>query len=359
VLATLGKGVAGKIFLTLLVIGLFCYAFFALMFSIFDFDRLGHHGAFPVLARFGRLFSAGFYGFIGIAGVQVLSNIRRGNTSTALGNSLFSTPAGQGVLVFLGIVFLVVCIVYISYIIKPAKFRRELASERLPPFWFNVFVTIARIGAIGRVLFYGAFGVVLIEAVANNRGAQVNGRTSILGLEGVLQKIANASHALLFIVGAFLFVYALWAFVLALFRRIPAHYSEEEALAAVGMRYRVRKANKELPTEIETGKATELPSMRTTYPAAGADPLDAYITGPISSSSAIVHSPSLSGRSYAEQSGAVGKDFHETEYIGHVSPLTSITSSGQMVPPAVDQLRKSANVKRRTSLASSQGDPRE
>lgn len=60
--------------------GLFCYCLFAIFYSIFDFDQIGHKGAGTKLKRFGRLFSAGFYGFIGVAGIQILLNVRQGSS---------------------------------------------------------------------------------------------------------------------------------------------------------------------------------------------------------------------------------------------------------------------------------------
>lgn len=137
-------------------------------------------------------------------------------------------------IVVLGVVFLVVCLVYLNYAIRPAKFYRELATERMHPIMFHIAVTIARIGACGRyitliickehkisdhiinrVLFFGAFGVVLIDVVANDRGTDVGG-TSVLGLEGVLLKIAEFNTTLLFVTGGLLFVYALWCFTLCI-----------------------------------------------------------------------------------------------------------------------------------------------
>lgn len=231
----------GEIIVTILTIGLFCYSMFALFFCIFDIDRLGHHGAMPILSRFGRAFSAGFYFFIGIVGAQTVKNIHRNSDlSSKLGDQLFSTTGGKCVVVFLGVVFLVVAIVYLIYAIRPGKFYRELASERMHPILFYACVTIARIGACGRILFFGAFGVVLIDAVANDRGLEING-TSVLGLEGVLLKIANFSSTLLFVTGGLLFVYAFWCFILCIFRRLPAHYSMEASVHALGTRWRVRK----------------------------------------------------------------------------------------------------------------------
>lgn len=76
------------------MLGLFCYSFFAIFYAIFDIDRLGmklfttifsfsyliyhvgHHGAMPVLSRFGRCFSAGFYAFLGVVAAQTTANIR-------------------------------------------------------------------------------------------------------------------------------------------------------------------------------------------------------------------------------------------------------------------------------------------
>lgn len=52
--------------------------------------------------------------------------------------------------VFLGVVFLVVAIVYLNYMLRPSKFYRELASERMHPILFYACVTVARIGAGGR-----------------------------------------------------------------------------------------------------------------------------------------------------------------------------------------------------------------
>lgn len=231
----------GLVISILLTVGLFSYSIFAIFFAVFDIDRLGHHGAFPILARFGRCFSAGFYAFLGIVAAQTVADIHDNSSlSSELGRQLFSTTGGKAVIVFLGVVFIVVAIVYINYAIRPSKFYRELASERMHPIMFYTAVTVARIGAGGRILFFGAFGVVLIDVVANNKGTDIHG-TTVLGLEGVLLKIADFNKTLLFVTGGLLFVYALWCFILCLFRRLPAHYSQEASLHALGTRWRVRK----------------------------------------------------------------------------------------------------------------------
>lgn len=225
----------------ILTVGLFCYSLFAVFYSVFDIDRLGHHGAMPVLSRFGRLFSAGFYATVGVVAAQTVANIHRNtDLSSELGTQLFSTTGGKVVVVFLGLVFIVVAIVYLIYAIRPAKFYRELASERMHPTMFYTCITLARIGAFGRILFFGAFGVVLVDAVANNRGLLIHG-TTVLGLEGVLLKIADFSSTLLFVTGGLLFVYAIWCFSLCIFRRLPAHYSMEASINALGTRFRVRQ----------------------------------------------------------------------------------------------------------------------
>lgn len=235
----------GLIITIILTAGLFCYSFFAIFYTVFDIDRLGHHGAMPVLSRFGRVFSAGFYAFLGVVSAQTAASVKHDDNqndsfSSQLGRDLFSTTWGKAVIIILGIVFIVVCIVYINYALRPAKFYRELATERMHPIMFHVAVTIARIGACGRILFFGAFGVVLIDVVAQNRGTDVGGST-VLGLEGVLLKIAEFNTTLLFVTGGLLFVYAVWCFILCFFRRLPAHYSQESAVHALGVRWRVKK----------------------------------------------------------------------------------------------------------------------
>jgi len=231
----------GEASLFFFAIGLICYSIFAFLFCFFDFDQLGHHGAMPVLSRFGRVFSAGFYGFLAVYAIELILKVRRGSSFTlTLAEVLFSTTPGRVVLCFLGFVFFVVAIVYFSYIIKPAKFRRELASENMPPTLFYTAVWIARGGSIGRVLFFGSFGGVMFDSVINNRGVQ-QGSQSILGFEGVLNRLALTSHVLLFITGAFLMLYALWCLILSAFRRLPAHYNEKESLNCVGVRYKVWK----------------------------------------------------------------------------------------------------------------------
>eukprot|EP01111_Echinosteliopsis_oligospora_P007007 TRINITY_DN2153_c0_g1_i1.p1 TRINITY_DN2153_c0_g1~~TRINITY_DN2153_c0_g1_i1.p1 ORF type:complete len:492 (-),score=119.96 TRINITY_DN2153_c0_g1_i1:155-1630(-) len=231
----------GEAALFFFAIGLMCYSVFAFLFCFFDFDQLGHHSAMAVLSRFGRIFSSGFYGFLAAYSIELLMKVRQGDSFTlSLARYLFATTAGRVVLCFLGFVFFVVAIVYFSYIIKPAKFRRELASENMPPALFYTSVWIARGGAIGRVLFFGAFGGVMFDSVISNRGVQ-QGNQSILGFEGVLNRLALTSRSLLFVTGGFLMLYALWCLILSAFRRLPAHYNEKESLNCVGVRYKVWK----------------------------------------------------------------------------------------------------------------------
>jgi len=225
----------------LLTVGLFCYSIFAIFYAVFDIDRLGHHGAMPILSRFGRCFSAGFYAFLGVIAAQTTASVHQNNDlSSKLGRQLFSTVGGKCVIVFLGVVFIVVALVYIYYALRPAKFYRELASERMPSLLFHCAIIVARTGACGRILFFGAFGVVLIDVVAGDKGTDVDG-TTVLGLEGVLLKIASFNKTLLFVTGGLLFIYAFWCFILCFFRRLPAHYSQEASVHALGTRWRVRK----------------------------------------------------------------------------------------------------------------------
>lgn len=226
------------VFLVLFIAGIFCYSTFALLFAIFDFDQMGHKGLMPFLARFGRVFSAGFYGYIGVQGVAILISVKNaeGGTSNEIIATLFKSQAGKGAVVFLGITFLVVAIVYITYIIKPAKFRRELSSEKMHPTLYVVCVSIARVGALGRVFFFASFGGVLIQAVVGTHGGST-GDTGVLGLAAVLNHLAAFSVPLMIVTASLIIVYALWCLILSVFRRLPAHYSERAALAAVGIEY--------------------------------------------------------------------------------------------------------------------------
>jgi len=234
------------VFLVIFVVGIFCYSAFALMFSIFDFDQMGHRGLMPCLARFGRVFSAGFYGYIGVNGVAILINVKNGTggTSNEIVATLFKTPAGKGALVFLGITFCVVAIVYITYIIKPAKFRRELASEKMHPKLFYACVYIARVGALGRVFFFAAFGVELINAVVGTHGGST-GDTSVLGLAAVLNHLSAFCEPLMIVTASLIIVYAFWCLILARYRRLPAHFSERSALASVGLEWYLKHPKKQ------------------------------------------------------------------------------------------------------------------
>jgi hypothetical protein len=59
---------------------------------------------------------------------------------------------------------------------------------------------------------------VLIDVVANNKGTEIHG-TTVLGLEGILLKIADFSSTLLFVTGGLLFMYAFWCFILCIFTK--------------------------------------------------------------------------------------------------------------------------------------------
>jgi len=243
------------IFLIIFTCGIFCYSAFALMFSIFDFDQMGHRGIMPCLARFGRVFSAGFYGYIGVNGVAILVNVKNGTTGTSnqIVATLFKTPVGKGALVFLGITFCVVALVYITYIIKPAKFRRELASEKMPPKLFYACVYVARVGALGRVLFFAAFGVELINAVVGTHGG-TTGDTSVLGLAAVLNHLSAFCEPLMVVTASLIIIYAFWCLILARYRRLPAHFSERSALASVGLEWYLKHPKKQQNDNVEVHK---------------------------------------------------------------------------------------------------------
>jgi len=250
----------GEVVVLVFVIGIFCYSAFAIFYSVFDLDQLGLKGAGAKLKRFGRLFSAGFYGFIGVAGFQILVSVKNNSTiSSELVAAMFRHKAGKAALSILGLIFMVVALVYFIYTFRPAKFRRELDSARMPRTLFVVSVWIARIGAIGRSMFFAAFGSVLLVAVARAHG-KTTGDNEILGLEAVLTHIAAFNYTLLFVIGSLLTVYAIWCLILCAFRRLPAHPSENAALNVVGSRWqgwrfwrRFRhRADADLPAQLET-----------------------------------------------------------------------------------------------------------
>ncbi|KYQ92343.1 hypothetical protein DLAC_06306 [Tieghemostelium lacteum] len=243
------------------VLGLWCYGSWGLFYTIFDIDQLGHGSAGAILKRFGRVFSAGFYFVLGVDATRVLVHQKKqqSGTSQILG-ILYSHILGKIVVCILGVTFFVVCIVYLLYAIKPGKFKRELSTERMTkPFYWTA-LGFARLGALGRSMFFGAFGSVLIKAIADiSKGKEPD--TSLLGFQGVFQQIALYSATLLFIIAILVVFYALWCCWLMFFRRLPAHSDEVYAKRVLGtmvdpnyrfngMIFRIPRRNRNIPNEL-------------------------------------------------------------------------------------------------------------
>jgi len=218
----------------LLLLGLWSYGCWGIFFIIFDIDQLGHKSAGAILKRFGRIFSSGFYFVLGVDAARVLAHTKKNESGTShILHLLYSHVLGKIVVCVLGVTFFVVSIVYLVYFIKPAKFRRELSTERMNKYLYWAALGFARIGAVGRAMFFGAFGGVLIKAVADiNQGKE--GDTSLLGFQGVFQQIANYNSTLLFIIAVLIVFYALWCFWLVFFRRLPAHRDDVYAKSVLG-----------------------------------------------------------------------------------------------------------------------------
>ncbi|EGC35798.1 hypothetical protein DICPUDRAFT_151820 [Dictyostelium purpureum] len=218
----------------LLLLGLWSYGCWGIFYIVFDVDQLGHKGAGPILKRFGRIFSSGFYFVLGVDAARVVAHTRKqeSGTSHILG-FLYKYVFGKIIVCVLGVTFFVVSLVYLIYFIKPDKFKRELSTERMNKYLYWSALGFARIGAVGRSMFFGAFGGVLIKAVADiNKGKEAD--TSLLGFQGVFQQIANYNTTLLFIIAILIMFYALWCFWLMFFRRLPAHQDAKYAREVLG-----------------------------------------------------------------------------------------------------------------------------
>ncbi|GAM22491.1 hypothetical protein SAMD00019534_056660 [Acytostelium subglobosum LB1] len=224
----------GVIFL--LIIGLWCYGSYGIFFVVFDIDQLGRKTAGAILKRFGRIFSSGFYFVLGIDAAQVLAHTRDGETHSGTEQILtwlYKSIPGQIMVCVIALVFFVVAIVYFVYIIKPDKFKKELSTERMTKNLYYSALAFARIGAIGRSMFFAAFGSCLIEAIVKlHHGEQ--GDTTLLGFQGVFRAIAKFNSTLLFIIASLIVVYAFWCLWLVFFRRLPGHADAKVARELLG-----------------------------------------------------------------------------------------------------------------------------
>eukprot|EP01113_Clastostelium_recurvatum_P044314 TRINITY_DN746_c0_g2_i2.p1 TRINITY_DN746_c0_g2~~TRINITY_DN746_c0_g2_i2.p1 ORF type:complete len:459 (+),score=117.16 TRINITY_DN746_c0_g2_i2:153-1529(+) len=223
--------------LAILIVGIFCYSCFGFFFGIFNVDRLPG-GVGSALKRFGRCVSACFYISLGINAIQILVNAS--NPDEEVNNELvakmFRSAFGRAILALISICFFIVSVVYLFHVFSGKKFMTELATERMGRKRFWVFTTIARIGGLGRVLFFSTFGAIILQAIAQyNNGDTDKADPAILGLEAVLIRVADVSSFYLFLIGSLLFVYAIWAMILAVYRRLPAHQNADQARMAIGL----------------------------------------------------------------------------------------------------------------------------
>jgi hypothetical protein len=210
---------AGIVLLGLVAIGLLAYAAWSVVRAVFDPERLGHDAG-AVVTRIG--FAVAGLSYAGLA--LAAANLALGWGAAAQSSDaktqdwtarLLSAPFGPPLVIVVGVIMLVVAATEFIRAYT-ANFRKYLSLEGLGPELHKWIVRVGRMGLAARGVVFALIGLFLIQAARQNDPSQA------VGLGGALQKLAEQTYGEIWlgIVAAGLFMYGLFSFVEARYRRL-------------------------------------------------------------------------------------------------------------------------------------------
>jgi hypothetical protein len=209
----------GTLLLVAVAGGLFAYTAWCLIRAVFDPERRGHKAG-AVAQRIGYVVAGLSYGGLALAAL----NLARGSGNAGQGSDastqdwtarLLEAPFGPPLVALVGTVMLVIAATEFigAY---TANFGRDLSLESLGPEAQRWVIRVGRIGLIARGVIFALIGIFLIQASRHNDAGEA------VGLGGALQKLTEQPFGdlLLGLVAAGLFMYGLYSFVEARYRRL-------------------------------------------------------------------------------------------------------------------------------------------
>jgi hypothetical protein len=213
-LHTIGSQPFGKVLLILTAIGLFGYAVWRCVQSLFNTEG-EKDNLVGWLKRAGFAISGFFHGALAVLAIQMANGSGSGHEKTWL-VKLLGSDVGRLAVVIGGIAFIVVGI-HGLWKAFTANFHDRLARDRMTPAQRKWVQVLARLGVAAHGLILGLIGFFLVRAALGE------GSIREVGVDGALRALASQPHgALLLLLVAFgLVAYGAYMFVWARFRRTP------------------------------------------------------------------------------------------------------------------------------------------
>lgn len=210
----------GQILLIVTAIGLFGYALWRFVQSALDPEQEGTDGS-GIAKRVGYAASGLMHAALGVLAFQMATGIGSssggGSQSTYIAK-IMSEPFGRYLIGAIGIAFIAAGL-YQAYKGYTAKFERELETSEMSQTERTWARRLGRIGYAARGVVFPIMGFFIVQAAIQYDPSQAK------GLGGALSTLASQSYGMIIlgVVAAGLFAYGIFQFVLAKYRRIPAH----------------------------------------------------------------------------------------------------------------------------------------
>ncbi len=203
----------GHVLLTLLAIGLGCYAVWRLVRA-----ALGHgrEGADRSIERLGAFGSGIIYLLMCVIAVQILTGPgTSGGSAKKTASDVFGWPAGRWLV---GVAGVVLAGVAIYQFIRGArqKFLDDSKTEEIPRVVLPWFKGLGTVGHVARAIVFGLVAVFLIKAAYDYKANEA------IGLDGALAKLYDGAYGswLLGVVALGLITFSCFSLVEARYRRI-------------------------------------------------------------------------------------------------------------------------------------------
>jgi uncharacterized protein DUF1206 len=211
-LHTIARQPFGKVLLVLVAIALGGYSLWRFLHAL-----LGH-GPEKSDSTFERVAAAGSgvaYAAICVLAVQVLQGSTTSNHAPKATAGVLGWPGGTWIVAGAGVV-LIGTALFQGYRGLANGFLDDSKSEQMSPTLRRVFIWLATVGHVARMVVFGLVGIFLVKAAIDYSPG------TAVGLDGALAKLADRAYGpyLLGLVAAGLVAFGLYSFVDARYRKI-------------------------------------------------------------------------------------------------------------------------------------------